>query len=45
MTSQPVRTVTASRRPDRRAARPNVVQLVPGRTPLPVGSAIEGGRR
>jgi hypothetical protein len=41
MTTQSNRTVTAIRRPYRRAARPNIVRLVPGRTPLPIGPRKE----
>jgi hypothetical protein len=31
----------AARRDYRRASRPNVVQLIPGRTPLPIGPRKE----
>ena len=36
MTAASARTVTRAERPYKRVARPNVVQLIPGRTPLPI---------
>jgi hypothetical protein len=38
-------TVNPARRPHRRTTKPNIVKLIPGKTPLPLGSRIEGGRR
>jgi hypothetical protein len=37
MTAASARTVTPAKRPYKRVARPNVVQLIPGRTPQPIG--------
>ena len=42
MTAKSVRTIAPSRRPNR-TARPNVVKLIPGQTPLPIGPRSEGG--
>jgi hypothetical protein len=44
MTARPT-TVDAARRPHRRTGKPNIVQLIPGQSPLPLGSRIKGGHR
>ena len=42
MTTKTLRPDSGARRPYRRAARPNIVHLLSGTTPLPVGPRPEG---